>query len=142
MIELVLAADIFLTVGGWSQHVKGGYNDCPRPMARTECKRQVIEYNNSHEALILEYEGFTVGTFKNSYGFRTNMIGYNYRWKDFGLGAYYGTGYRDNEHFEPCQTDLGKECLLISASYSFEPFKLSLMHDALALSFEFKLSSH
>ncbi|MCP4272997.1 MAG: hypothetical protein GY781_13730 [Gammaproteobacteria bacterium] len=127
MIDWLLAADIYLTLGGWSEHGKKEY----------EHNGVHQEYNGSHEAVILDYKGLTVGTFKNSYHSRTNLIGYTYHWNNFAITSAYGTGYR--EVLGACRVDLGKECLLITASYSFEPFKLSLMGDALALSFEFKL---
>ncbi len=131
MIEALLAADIYLTLGGWSDHSDDGYELCDD----YSCER--IEYNEKHSAVILDIDGFTVGTYQNSYNSRTNLIGYSYHWKDFAVTAAYGTGYTEIEN--ACHVRLGKECLLITASYSFEPFKLSLMGDALALSFEFKL---
>jgi len=139
MIDWLLAADIYLTLGGWSEHTRQTYRDCSEHMIKSECGGNTFKYNESHEAFILEADGFTVGTYKNSYNFRTNLVGYTYRYNDFSVSANYGTGYRENKNFQACKIPLGHECLLLSASYSFEPFKLSLMGSALALSFELKL---
>ena len=127
MIEAILAADIYLTLGGWSEHGEKKYSDYGI----------YREYNKSHEAIILDYEGLTIGTFKNSYHARTNLIGYTYRYNDFSITGAYGSGYREIPN--TCHIAIGNECLLITASYSFEPFKLSLMGDALAFAFEIKL---
>ncbi|MCP4273654.1 MAG: hypothetical protein GY781_17135 [Gammaproteobacteria bacterium] len=131
MIDWLLAADIYLTLGGWSDHSDDGYELCKEEY----CER--ASYNENHNAIIADIGGFTIGTYENSYYERTNLVGYTYHWEGFAITGAYGTGYR--EVLGACRVDLGKECLLITASYSFEPFKLSLMGDALALSFEFKL---
>ena len=134
MLDWLLAADIYLTLGGVSAHTDAFYSECSDIDTCEE-----IQYNANHKAIIADIGGFTFGTFENSYYKRTNLIGYTHHWKGFAVTAAYGTGYRD--HYDPdrCRIELGKECLLITASYSFEPFKLSLMGDALAMSFEFKL---
>lgn len=137
MIEALLAADIYLTLGGVSIHSSGTYSEC---VAKNECIE--VNYNENHKAVILDVEGFTVGTFVNSFSERTNLVGYTHRIDDFSITAAYGTGYDDHFGLDRCTIDLGKECLLVTASYSFEPFKLSLMSNSVAISFEFKLSKH
>ena len=130
MIDWLLAADFYLTLGGWSIHSEKTWEKCTS-YGYSE------KYNGSHNAIILDVDGFTIGTYENSYGYRTNLAGYTHRIDKLSLTAAYGTGYK--EHTNTCTLDLGKECLLITAAYSSSPIKVSLVGDAVVLSLEFKL---
>ena len=141
MLEAILAADIYLTLGGWSYHHERKYYKCSERSVNGAVFCKDSDFNESHNSIILDYNGYTIGAFRNSFNKRTKLFGYTYRMKNnFSVGAYYGTGYRDFKYDNTkCSIHLLDECLLITASYSFEPFKISLMGDTLAASFEFKL---
>ncbi len=141
MLEALLAADIYLTLGGWSYHPDMDYRKCSGEYSTTSYKCKDKKYNESHNSIILDVNGFTVGTFENSFNKRTKLIGYTYRFKNnISLGAYYGTGYaRHNYGTDRCKTGLFNECLLLSVGYSIRPIKVSIMGKALVASFEFKL---
>ena len=126
----------FITLGGWSVHDKK-YIDICKDYTTEFCIMR--KYNRNHNSIIIDHKGFTVGTYKNSFYNRTNLIGYTYRLKSFSFVAAYGTGYRIDEYSKACHLKLGKECALLSASYTYENVKLSLMGDALLFSFEFEI---
>lgn len=131
-----IALSTFITLGGWSVHDKK-YIDICKDYTAEKCVRR--KYNSNHNSLIIDYKGFTAGTYKNSFYNRTNLIGYTYRVKSFSFAAAYGTGYRIDEYPKACPLKLGKECALLSASYTYKNVKLSLMGEALSVGFEFKL---
>ena len=158
-MPLTATAETYITLGGWSVHGKKDFKSCDdlftysskrssseviRPAqtwksTKSGKKCNYDKYNGSHKAVIVDRKGLTIGTYVNSYGFRTNLAGYKKRWKSFSLGAYYGTGYTGKNWEDGCKLKLAKECLLISASYSFRPLKVSFLGDAMALAFEFNL---
>ena len=135
LVSANACADFYLTLGGWSVHDKKYIDTCAN--AKYYCIRQ--KYNYNHKSLIVDYKGFTLGTYENSYFNRTNLIGYTYRKHGFSAIAAYGTGYRVENVDGSCPVKLGKECLLLSVGYTFQNLKLSLMGDAAAVSFEFKI---
>ncbi len=141
MLEAFLAADIYLTLGGWSYHPAMDYRKCSGEYSTPSYKCKDKKYNESHKSIILDVNGFTVGTFENSFNRRTNLIGYTYRFENnISLGAYYGTGYTGHEYNKDrCKTKFVNECVLLSIGYSIRPIKLSIMGKALAVSFEFKI---
>ena len=131
-----IALSTFITLGGWSVHDKK-YIDICKDYTADICVRR--KYNSNHNSLIIDHKGFTIGTYKNSFYNRTNLIGYTYRIKSFSFAAAYGTGYRIDGYSKACPLKLGKECALFSASYTYKNVKLSLMGEALSVAFEFKL---
>jgi hypothetical protein len=137
------ADDIYLTLGGWSAHSHSSYPKCTgsRNLSgyymKSNCES--IKYNSNHQGIIIDYKGFTVGTYKNSYFSRTNLIGYTHRIKRFSFVAAYGTGYIIEGARNDCTLRVGKECALLSLGYTYRSVKASLMGKALAVSFEFKL---
>ncbi len=141
MLEALLAADIYLTLGGWSYHVDREHIKCSKSESSKKTICNESGFNEVHNSIIIDYNGFTAGIFKNSYNQRTKLAGYTYRLKNnLSFGAYYGTGYRDFEFDNTkCPIHFFSECLLLTASYSIKAIKLSLMGDALIASFEFKL---
>ena len=130
------AEDIYLTLGGWSKHHKPYIDVCPKVLVVTCYKPK---YNSEHNSFIVDYKGVTVGTYKNSFYKRTNLIGYTYRRGGFSATAAYGTGYRLKNVDNSCPLKVGKECALLSVGYTYKNFKASLMGTALAVSFEFNL---
>ena len=142
----VFADDIYLTLGGWSVHDKKYIDSCfkfydekisPYRNKIKPCKR--IKYNGDHNSFIVDYKGLTIGTYKNSFYNRTNLIGYTYRKGGFSATTAYGTGYRVKNVDDSCPLKVGKECALLSIGYTYKNVKASLMGKALAVSFEFKL---
>jgi hypothetical protein len=141
------ADGIYFTLGGWSKHSDDDYEKCYNKIigsgrysfvsSLVECKN--MKYNNAHDSVIIDYKGLTIGTYKNSYGNRTNLAGYTYRKGAFSATAAYGTGYRINNIAETCPVKLGKECALFSVGYTYKNVKASLMGQALVFSFEFKI---
>ena len=129
-----IALSTFITLGGWSVHNDKYYISC----YEDECEKKVYNYN--HSAAIVEYNGYTIGTYKNSYFQRTNLIGYTYRHKKLSITGAIGTGYTKLKDIDyACTLPAFGECVLITVSYSLEPFKVTLMGSALAVAFEFNL---
>ena len=126
-----IALSTFITLGGWSVHSDGTYEDCRYIKCETK------QYNYNHSAIVIEYDGYTIGTYKNSYFQRTNLIGYTYRHKKLSITGAIGSGYKEIEN--TCTLPAFGECVLITVSYSLEPFKVTLMGSALAVALEFKL---
>ena len=60
----VQADEVTVGLGGWSKHFGGEYS-----------KHNLNEVN---ETISVEYKGFTVGTFNNSYAVQSQFIGYNW----------------------------------------------------------------
>ena len=141
------ADDIYLTLGGWSKHSDEYYEQCrpkiigsDRLAIKTKYEDcQDIKYNGEHNSFIVDYKGLTIGTYKNSYGNRTNLAGYTYRKGGFSATAAYGTGYIVEGVRTDCPLKIGKECALLSVGYTYKNVKASLMGTALAVSFEFNL---
>ena len=146
-----IALSTFITLGGWSVHSESGYHDCNKQeksytqdmqtnivYENKQCTKS--KYNYNHNAIIVEHDGYTIGTYKNSYFQRTNLIGYTYRHKNLSVTGAIGTGYtrlKNNDY--ACTLPAFGECVLITVSYSLEPLKVTLMGSALAVAFEFKL---
>jgi len=51
MIDWLLAADIYLTLGGWSDHSDSGYEFCKSGVCED------VDYNEKHNAVIIDIEG-------------------------------------------------------------------------------------
>ena len=92
-------ADTYLTLGGWSAHIKDNYIDCPLWEKTELCYKYKKKYNSNHNAFIIDHNGFTVGTYLNSYSKQTYLAGYTYRLNNFSISAAYATGYRDFKNF-------------------------------------------
>jgi len=137
------ADDIYLTLGGWSAHSHSSYQKCKgdRGLSGYSIKDncESIEYNNKHNSMIIDYKGFTLGTYKNSYFKRTNLIGYTYRIKGVSLVAAYGTGYNVKDVKDTCPINIGKECLLFSVGYTYKHAKISYIGGAISLAFEINI---
>ncbi len=130
-----IALSTFITLGGWSVHSDKNYSYCDD---NDNCRKQ--SYNYNHSSIIVEYDGYTIGTYKNSYFERTNLIGYTYRKNQWSVTGAIGSGYSNlKKNDNTCSLPAFGECVLITVSYSLEPFKLTLMGHALAVAFEFKL---
>lgn len=136
------ADDIYFTLGGWSSHSDNQFRYCPKQtqlevlVNGSEC--QDFDYNGNHKSVIVDYKGATIGTYKNSYGARTNLAGYTYRHKNYSATVAYGTGYVIDGIDDSCGIKIdGKGCLLVSLAYTIDIVKFSLMGQALAVSFEF-----
>ncbi len=138
-----IALSTFITLGGWSVHSHKQYQTCKGDIGKKSysikenCKYSA--YNSNHKGLIAEYKGFTIGTYKNSYYKRTNLIGYTHRIKSFSIVAAYGTGYNIKDLKDSCPIKIGKECLLISLGYTYRNAKISYLGGALSLAIEFSL---
>ena len=116
----------FITLGGWSTHLV----DCGK-RSGLDC-----EYNETHNMIMVEHKGLTVGTFKNSYHKNSQVAGYTFRKGNYSALVGMATGYSgDNE----CLVSIGKLCNIVALSYSLEPIKITLLGEALAISFEFKI---
>jgi len=130
-----IALSTFITLGGWSVHSDKTYMSC---YSEGECVKN--KYNYNHSAVIVEHDGYTMGTYKNSYFQRTNFIGYTYRHNQLAVTGAIGSGYsglKNNDY--TCVLPAFGECVLITVSYSLEPLKVILMGDALAVAFELEL---
>ena len=124
----------FITLGGWSSHFEPTYKLCDSDNPELGCTKE--KFNYSHNMIMVDYKGFTVSTFKNSYYSKSYLMGYTYRYNNFSVLAGASTGY---ERGNRCDLDFGKYCAVVSLSYSFRPLKLTLVGQAVAVSFEFKL---
>ena len=124
-------ADTYLTLGGWSVHTSKQYTHHFSPT-----EREKRDYNSSHNAVILEHNGYSAGYMRNSFDKDTFLAGYNYRYGDFSLTTAVATGYQELHTCIDIKNDL---CLVFVGSYSMPYTKLSLIGNALAISFEFKL---
>lgn len=131
---LASADDVYLTLGGWSVHSDKGYHIKKGDIVTYK------DYNSNHKALIVDYKGFTVGTYENSYSNRTNLIGYTYRHKNISLVSAIATGYTDiNVNGESCSIKIEKGCAIFSIGYSLSYLKVTYMLTSISLAFEFKL---
>ena len=96
--------EIYITLGGWSIHDKKyisnpkqeydkyqSYRDAGREYRIEDNLRPKI--NNEHNAFIVDYEGYTIGTYYNSYYKQTYLAGYTYRINRFSFVAAYSSGY-------------------------------------------------
>ncbi len=151
MLPISAIAETYITLGGWSAHKEKKFKKCEvrkydkeytldgKVMFTLEDKAEfcdMVKFNSNHNAFIVDHKGFTAGYFKNSYNKDTYLLGYTYRINDFSLSASMSKGY---EGTQSCIKALGG-CLLLSASYTLPYYtKLSIMGDALAVSFEFSL---
>ena len=64
-----IALSTFVTLGGWSTH----FSKCGEKTGK-DC-----EYNESHQMIMADHKGLTVGTFKNSYHKTSRVLGYTFR---------------------------------------------------------------
>lgn len=99
VISLTTQAETRIALGGWSYHLQG----------------EGIT-NSVHNVLGVEYEGYSAGYFKNSYGRDTFFMGKNWSWHlqgHFNLTASLGI----NRGYRKCYSDDGDSATICPHGY-------------------------
>jgi hypothetical protein len=125
-------ADGGIYAGGWSKHLNGG------------------AYNETHEAYLIEYDGFMGGKFTNSYGRESYLAAYSweaYEAYDFKVGIIGGFihGYTKQNLGELDYLYLGNDWMVGAApfirweAYSVQP-QVSLLGQAVVLNIRYSFN--
>ncbi len=119
-----IALSTFITLGGWSVHGEKYYDDN-------------IKYNGDHKAFIVDYKGYTLGRFKNSYKKTSYVAGYTFRAKSLYARIGISSGYE--KHPYSCIDTIKEGCLIFNFGAKYKFIDIGVMGAALVTSITFEI---